>query len=115
MKYFEATDGLAIAMADYRGKEDGVCYACCGGAARCLKEGWKTPTTFTVAATANYYELSLDCARLGNIGEMFLCMGMSDYDGERFSRDKIDYKKNNTKSFYLGMKKLASDLEEEGF
>jgi hypothetical protein len=117
MKYFEATDGLDVDMSRYRAIDliTSTCFACCGGAARSVKEGWTTPDTFTVAARSNHYEISLDRAQSGDIGRMFAYMGLSDHDGDRFNRNIKPYVKNNTESFYLGMKELASDLEEEGF
>ncbi len=120
MRHFEQTDGMEINMSAYRmrGISSDICYACCGGAARSVMEGWTTPDTFVTEQVEMCeildYEKSLDLARRGDIDAMFDLMGMGYEDGDHFCRVVAVYH-DYPEQFYTEMTDLANELQAAGY
>lgn len=116
MREFERMDGCEIDMCYYRMRDPskGTCYACCGGSARTKLEGLSVKTNLWEQVRANEYEESLDCARCGYVGEMFVLMELPRVKGAIFDRGISHYDRSPAE-FYQEMEELADDLEESGF
>ncbi len=119
MRYFEKTDGLEVAMENFRMKgglaKGGICYACCGGAARSVREGWLTYDTFEIEKDRDIvsYETSLDYARMGDVCMMFEMMN-SHISRGAYNRNITEYDED-PEQFYSDMTQLATDLQQDNF
>lgn len=125
MREVEKMEGIDIWMSDYHFKDssNGLCYACCGGAAALKKwvpkENWLDietrvdivfgPKTLQEIA---HYESSLDYARVGDVGGMFFEMGLLPQDDNKLFRDIADYHRT-PEQFYIDMEALAADIKTE--
>ena len=114
MKEVEDKDGFQIYMAAYRIRDDdNICYACCGGAARLKLMDFSF--VHQSELLPDLFEGSLDSARCGDIGEMFVDMDLDVEEGEKFNRSIPPYDSLNTEPFYTAMEALANDLEQAGY
>ncbi len=130
MRYFEQTDGLEVNMDNFRARDDTTCFACCGGAAKAVKDNRLTLDTFCGLDSfqdinyynmwyvswkdISWYEKSLDFARVGMIGMMFHYMDITEGAGKTFNRRVAGYD-DDPIEFYEEMTILSNDLKEAGY
>ena len=112
--------------------QTGTCFACLGGAATLVQlnvdeDAYKkiciTGLVDNFCADADNkgfrnavhgYELSLDDARQGNVGDMFSRMGLDYIDGTVLSRE-VAYHQERPRQWRKDMEQLVADLKEAGF
>ena len=116
MEVVELLTGFDINMSVFRGKLANICLACCGGAARLVKENRLTCDTFIthVAVAPDEHETSLDYARFGDTERMFRFMNLDGTIGMQFDRRIANYHIDKL-GFYKDMNKIASDLYDAGW
>ena len=72
MREVEAHPDAEVKMSLFRGKDDGICFMCTGGAARARLEGWDYGSIHDeIDVESDEFEESLDCVRIGDDGDCF--------------------------------------------